>query len=81
MRIENLSLRFNLVSSNSRGHQKRTKKIKREREQKEEEELENHCMCSGEELRRKKKNGERGQSRIKLKPLDSKLSIPFRYVY
>ena len=33
MRIENLSLRFNLVSNSSRGHQKRTKKLK-EREKK-----------------------------------------------
>ena len=30
MRIENVLLRFNLVSSRSRGHKKRTKKIKRE---------------------------------------------------
>jgi hypothetical protein len=35
VRIENVSLRFNLVSSNSRGHQKRTKKLKeRKRERK-----------------------------------------------
>ena len=53
MRIENISLRLNLVSNNSRGHQKRSKKLK-ERE-KEEEELENHCKCSREELRIKKK--------------------------
>ena len=55
MRIENISLRLNLVSNNSRGHQKRTKKIKREKErEKEEEELDNHCKCSREKLRRKK---------------------------
>jgi hypothetical protein len=58
VRIKNISLKFNLVSSSSCGHQKRIKKIKKEREE-EEEELENHCMCSCEELRRKKKNGER----------------------
>ena len=53
MRIENISLWLNLVSNNSRGHQKRSKKLK-ERE-KEEEELENYCKFSREELRRKKK--------------------------
>ena len=60
MRIENISLRLNLVSNNSRGHQKRTKKLKeRKRERvKEKEELKNHCKCSHEELRRKK-NGEK----------------------
>ena len=50
MRIENLSISFNLA----RGHQKRTKKLK-EREKEEEEELKNHCICSCEKLRRKKK--------------------------
>ncbi len=32
MRIENISLRLNLISNSSRGHKKRTKKIKREKE-------------------------------------------------
>ena len=32
MRIENISLKLNLVSRSSRGHQKRTKKIKKEKE-------------------------------------------------
>ena len=60
MRIENISQRLNLVSNSSRGHQKRTKKIKREKEkEKEKEELENHYKCSREKLRRKKKNGEK----------------------
>ncbi len=55
MRIENISLKLNLVSSGLRGHKKKNKKNLRERERKkEEEELENHCKCSREELRRNK---------------------------
>ena len=55
MRIENILLRLNLVSSSLRGHQKRTKKLKERKK----EELENHYKCSREKLRRKKKNGEK----------------------
>ena len=48
MRIENISLKFNLVSNSSRGHRKRTKKLKERRRSGE-------PLCSREELRSKKK--------------------------
>jgi hypothetical protein len=49
VRIENISLRFNLVSNSSRGHRKRTKKLKERRIKSGEP------LCSHEELRSKKK--------------------------
>ena len=57
MRIENISIKFNLVSNSSRGHIKRTKKLKERRRRRRRRSGE--PLSSHEELRRKKKKGEK----------------------
>ena len=72
MRIENISLRLNLVSSSLRGHKKRTKKIKRgkEREKKKKKNWRTTASIAVRSLGERKKWRKRGQSRRKLKPFD-----------
>ena len=80
MRIENISLKFNLVSSSSCGHQKITKKLK-EREKKKKNWRITICVAIRSWGERKKWR-KRDRSRRKLKPLDfNDLSFLFYFLF